>query len=64
MEISRHPNERSFAKKELQPVSRGNRPAETLGNAWQHKRVKTSATRHCESRNTHDMSPQNRLFEQ
>ena len=70
MEVYRRPNERSFAavtlelKKELWLVSRGNRPNETLGNAWKSKGVKTSATRHCESKNAHDVPKQSKLLQQ
>ena len=51
-------------KEELRSVSKGNTAAETLGNAWQSKGVKTSATRYCASRNANDVPTQNKLFEQ
>ena len=67
MEIYRRPNEQSFAtvtlelKKGLWPVSRGNWPNETLGNASKSKGVKTSATRHCKSKSAHHVPKQNKL---
>ena len=70
MEVYRCVTEGIFApvtvdvEKELWSVSRGNTAAETLGNAWQSEGVKTSATRHCELRNAHDLPKQNKLLEQ
>ena len=69
MEVFTHLNEANFAtvtvklKGELWSLSRGNTAAESGNNAWQSKGVKTSATRHCASRNIHDVPTENKLLE-
>ena len=70
MEFLSHLNEAIFAtlpvqlKEELWSLSRGNTAAERVGNAWQSKGVKTSATTHCASSNALDVPQQKRLLEQ
>ena len=61
MKVLSHLNDAIFAtvtvklKEELWSLSRGNTAAESAGNAWESKGVKTNTTRHCASRNTHDV---------
>ena len=70
MEVLSHVNEAIFAtltvklKEELWSLSRGNTAAESVGNAWESKGVKTSATTHCVSRNALDVLKQNKFLEQ
>ena len=70
MEVFSHLNEAIFAtvtvklRQELWSLSRGNRAAERVGNAWQSKAVKTIGTTHCASGNAHDVPKQNKLLEQ
>ena len=70
MEVFSHLNKPIFAtltvelKEELWSLSRGNTAAESVGNAWESKGVKTSATTHCISRNALDVLKQNKFFEQ
>ena len=58
MKVLSHLNDATVTvklKEELWSLSRGNTAAESAGNAWESKGVKTNATRHCASRNTHDV---------
>ena len=70
MEVFSHLNDAIFAtltvklKEELWSLSRGNTAAERVGNGWQSKGVKTSATTHCASRNALDVLKQNKFLEQ
>ena len=70
MEVFSHLNDAIFAtltvklKEELWSLSRGNTAAESVGNAWESKGVKTSATTHCVSRNALDVLKQNKFLEQ
>ena len=70
MEVFSHLNDAIFAtltvklKEELWSLSRGNTAAESVGNAWESKGVKTSATTHCALRNALDVLKQNKFLEQ
>ena len=70
MEVFSHLNEAIFAtltvklKEELWSLSRGNTAAESVGNAWESKGVKTSATTHYALRNALDVLKQNKFLEQ
>ena len=70
MDVFSHLNEAIFAtltvklKEELWSLSKGNTVAERVGNAWQSKGGKTSATTHYGARNVLDVLKKNKFLEQ
>ena len=69
MKVFSHLNEAIFAtvtvklEEEVWSLGRGNKAAESAANARESKSVKTGATRHCASRNTHDVPKENKLLQ-